>query len=109
MTISRFLSVAYKVRNSGEETEEKEKRGRVTPQASLLAALPEDREKGRENRRGEFCGRGRGRSNNSRNGYDIPLGMNRRANRKREGRWKKDCPPRLSHLGKERQKKGLES
>ncbi|KAK4821308.1 LOW QUALITY PROTEIN: hypothetical protein QYF61_018057 [Mycteria americana] len=83
-----------KVRNNREEIEEKEKRGRVTLQAALLAALREDQEKGRENTGGEFCG---GCRNNSRNGYDIPLGMNRRANCKQEGRWKKDCPCRLSN------------
>ncbi|KAK4821307.1 hypothetical protein QYF61_018056 [Mycteria americana] len=38
-----------KVRNNREEIEEKEKRGRVTLQAALLAALREDQEKGREN------------------------------------------------------------
>ncbi|KAK4810320.1 hypothetical protein QYF61_018227 [Mycteria americana] len=37
------------VRNNREEIEEKEKRGRVTLQAALLAALREDQEKGREN------------------------------------------------------------
>ncbi|KAK4812837.1 hypothetical protein QYF61_022061 [Mycteria americana] len=49
MTISRFFSIAYKVRNNREEIEEKEKRGRVTLQASLLAALTEKQERGREN------------------------------------------------------------
>ncbi|KAK4810417.1 hypothetical protein QYF61_024411 [Mycteria americana] len=45
MTISQFFSMASKVRNNREEIEEKEKRGRVTLQASLLAALREDQEK----------------------------------------------------------------
>ncbi|KAK4823508.1 hypothetical protein QYF61_002984 [Mycteria americana] len=42
-------SSSGKVRNNREEIEEKEKRGRVTLQAALLAALREDQEKGREN------------------------------------------------------------
>ncbi|KAK4821310.1 hypothetical protein QYF61_018059 [Mycteria americana] len=51
MTISQFFSMACKVCNNREETEEREKRGRVTLQASLLAALTETQEKGRENTR----------------------------------------------------------
>ncbi|KAK4805294.1 hypothetical protein QYF61_005922 [Mycteria americana] len=49
MTVSRFFSMAYKVRNNREEIEEKVQRRRVKLQASLLAALREDQEKGREN------------------------------------------------------------
>ncbi|KAK4823509.1 hypothetical protein QYF61_002985 [Mycteria americana] len=44
-----LLRSGGKVRNNREEIEEKEKRGRVTLQAALLAALREDQEKGREN------------------------------------------------------------
>ncbi|KAK4810760.1 hypothetical protein QYF61_007734 [Mycteria americana] len=51
MTISQLLSIAYKVYNNQEEIEEKEKRGRAKLQASLLAALTEGQEKGRENMR----------------------------------------------------------
>ncbi|KAK4805366.1 hypothetical protein QYF61_015323 [Mycteria americana] len=49
MTVSQFFSMASKVRNNWEEIEEKEKRGRVKLQASLLAALTEKQERGREN------------------------------------------------------------
>ncbi|KAK4811568.1 hypothetical protein QYF61_016027 [Mycteria americana] len=49
MTVSRFFSIASKVCNNREEIEEKAKRGRVKLQASLLAALTEKQERGREN------------------------------------------------------------
>ncbi|KAK4814702.1 hypothetical protein QYF61_026286 [Mycteria americana] len=39
MTISQLFSMACKVRNNREEIEEKEKRGRVTLQASFVGCL----------------------------------------------------------------------
>jgi len=75
MTISQLISIAYKIYNNREEVEEKEKQGRATLQASLLAALTERQEKRRvrENKQGGFRGRDRG----YRLSCEIPLISNR--------------------------------